>query len=85
VSAEEGPRADRGKAWPVMDHQRQILFYSIARAWMYLRPLKRVEFVATLRTSLEDALMTDARVFHTQARWEQIYIPTECQNKFGLI
>jgi len=53
-----------------MDHQRQISLHIIFKAWLYLRPLNRGELMATLRTSLEDALMTYAGVFHTRAPWE---------------
>ena len=85
VYAEEGPRADRGRAWPVVDHQHHISLHTAVKAWLYLRPLKRDELVATLRTSLEDALMTDARVFHKRTPWEQNYLPTACLNKLGLV
>jgi hypothetical protein len=68
-----------------MDRQHQIFLYTIFKAWLYLRPLNRDELMATLRTSLEDALMTYAGVFHTRASWEQSYLPTACRNKLEMV
>lgn len=58
---------------------------TIMEAWLYVRPLKRGELVATLRISLGDALISVEWDFYARVALDQIILPTVRQNKLGMV